>query len=88
MLRYLSRRLIASLITLLGQGNGDSAATLEASGDLNWNGQVTLTYDYAVAPPAPATTPGVPEPAAWALMLAGFGLAGAQIRGRRRRLPA
>ena len=30
------------------------------------------------------STPGVPEPASWALMLAGFGLAGAALRGRRR----
>ncbi|WP_415643544.1 PEPxxWA-CTERM sorting domain-containing protein [Sphingomonas antarctica] len=26
----------------------------------------------------------MPEPAAWAMMLAGFGLAGASARGRRR----
>ena len=30
-----------------------------------------------------AAGPAVPEPATWALMLAGFGLAGAAIRGRR-----
>ncbi len=32
--------------------------------------------------------PGVPEPAAWALMLAGFGLVGATLRGRRAALAA
>jgi hypothetical protein len=26
----------------------------------------------------------VPEPASWALMIAGFGLAGATVRGRRK----
>lgn len=33
-------------------------------------------------------TGGVPEPAAWTLMLGGFGLAGAALRGRRRNAPA
>ena len=32
--------------------------------------------------------PGVPEPAAWALMLLGFGLSGAALRGRVRRAHA
>lgn len=31
---------------------------------------------------------GVPEPSAWALMIAGFGLVGASVRGRRHRLNA
>jgi hypothetical protein len=30
----------------------------------------------------------VPEPASWALMISGFGLAGAHLRGRRRRTAA
>ncbi len=34
-------------------------------------------------PPAP----GVPEPAAWAMMIAGFGLIGAALRRRRRQMP-
>lgn len=38
-----------------------------------------VTFDRVVA-----TTPGVPEPATWALMLAGFGGAGAMLRSRRR----
>jgi hypothetical protein len=33
-----------------------------------------------------ATAPGVPEPASWALMLGGFGLAGAALRRRRQAL--
>lgn len=33
---------------------------------------------------APAPTPGVPEPSAWALMLGGFGLLGAATRRRTR----
>jgi len=34
------------------------------------------------------TGPGVPEPAAWALMIGGFGLTGATLRRRRRAVPA
>jgi hypothetical protein len=37
---------------------------------------------------APIQPPGVPEPAAWALMLAGFGGIGALARARRRRIAA
>ena len=39
---------------------------------------VVLTYDGIVAPPG-----GVPEPASWALMIAGFGLSGSALRRRR-----
>jgi hypothetical protein len=43
---------------------------------------------YGVDVPAPGvgTAPGVPEPAAWALMLVGFFGAGATLRARRRNL--
>jgi hypothetical protein len=44
---------------------------------------LTVSYDYI-----PAARAGVPEPAAWALMLAGFALAGATLRGRAPRLGA
>jgi hypothetical protein len=44
-----------------------------------------LTLEKDVADPAPPTT-GVPEPTTWALLVAGFGLAGASLR--RRRAPA
>jgi hypothetical protein len=33
--------------------------------------------------PVDTTTPGVPEPATWAMLIAGFGLAGASLRRRR-----
>ncbi|HLZ75654.1 PEPxxWA-CTERM sorting domain-containing protein [Phenylobacterium sp.] len=35
-------------------------------------------------PPGPTGGPGVPEPAAWAMMLVGFGALGAAMRARRR----
>jgi hypothetical protein len=36
--------------------------------------------------PPPGSAGGVPEPASWAMMLAGFGLAGSSIRARRQRV--
>lgn len=44
----------------------------------NWHG---LTI--GVAGLAPPPTPGIPEPASWAMMIAGFGLAGAAMRTRK-----
>ncbi|OYU15378.1 MAG: hypothetical protein CFE37_06425 [Alphaproteobacteria bacterium PA4] len=38
---------------------------------------------FNVAPPPPPPGPGVPEPASWALLIAGFGLTGAALRRRR-----
>lgn len=37
---------------------------------------------------APRVSPGVPEPASWALLIAGFGLTGAAMRRRRVRVVA
>jgi hypothetical protein len=39
--------------------------------------------DFSFEPTLVATAGGVPEPASWALMLGGFGLAGAALRRRR-----
>ncbi|WP_241491759.1 choice-of-anchor E domain-containing protein [Sphingomonas endophytica] len=44
-----------------------------------------LTFDYT---PAGAPTGAVPEPATWAMMLAGFATTGAALRRRRRRAAA
>jgi len=50
-------------------------------GLVDWSGGVTLTYVYD-----PITSPpgGVPEPAVWAMLVAGFGGVGAMARTRRR----
>jgi hypothetical protein len=47
-------------------------------------GLVTYVYKLPDSPPPPPPPPGgaAPEPAAWALLLAGFALAGARLRGR------
>jgi hypothetical protein len=44
-------------------------------------GDLVFTHAYTVADVAPG--PGVPEPATWAIMILGFGLAGATLRARR-----
>jgi hypothetical protein len=63
----------------------DASDTLLFSGVLD--ARNSQTFD-AVAtfddPPVPA---GVPEPSAWALMILGFGAAGAALRARRRPAP-
>jgi hypothetical protein len=46
----------------------------------NANGAVSGGFTMST-PPVPA--PGVPEPAAWAMLIAGFGLTGAAMRRRR-----
>lgn len=50
-------------------------------GDVNpdglWSGTLTITYTPQTQPPA------IPEPATWAMMIAGFGLVGTGLRRRR-----
>jgi hypothetical protein len=51
-----------------------------------WNDLVlTEAQGYYVEYSAAPASGGVPEPGAWALMITGFGLAGAALRGRRLR---
>lgn len=71
--------------------DGDGLLWLEFFEDFNdasvnpdgvWNGTLTITYE-------PTSTPGgVPEPATWGLMIAGFGLVGYSARRRRREVVA
>jgi len=71
----------ASSIFLFGSGGVGDNAIFNAFGGLVWDGDLSLTYTYestVVSPPA-----GVPEPATWALLIGGFGLAGVQLRRRR-----
>ena len=76
------------------QSNGD-----QQSG--NTNGRLTLTFDRPIDRVVLGSTQnafeisevagiaaGVPEPASWALMILGFGGAGAALRGQRRRQAA
>ena len=62
-----STRLFLAVADSLGSSTGNS-------------GSLDVTYNETSPNP---TGPGVPEPASWALMIAGFGLAGAALRRRR-----
>lgn len=89
----------ATLATGLGAfiGDGDLAYnfTRAASFTLMPNGQGTLkinplvggtaklTYNYTAPVVTSPTTGAVPEPATWAMMIIGFGAAGAMMRRRR-----
>ena len=63
-----------------------TAYTLKFQGLDTAGGDNTAFIDAVALNPLGATGPGVPEPAAWALMILGVGGAGAVLR--RRRLPA
>ncbi len=75
-----------SVIEIVADGAGAAFSAsidplLSLSPDL-----ISQGYSLQVEPDAlpPSTSPGgVPEPAAWALMIAGFGMAGAGLRRRR-----
>jgi hypothetical protein len=64
-------------VTIYGAGD---AVLFSGQLDARLTGNDSLTFD--------APTGGVPEPSAWALMILGFGGAGAALRGRRQRAPA
>lgn len=50
----------------------DGVQTLNAAGDILSSGQIEIA--------------AVPEPTSWAMMIIGFGMVGASLRGRRRRI--
>lgn len=78
-----------------GTPHPDNGVTASLVGDvltLTWGGATTGCGTCRVLGPyetdftfSPAASSGAPEPAAWALMIAGFGLSGAALRRRRAR---
>jgi hypothetical protein len=58
--------------------------TLTVHGKSGGNGSFAGTIAFTAAPPIITSGGGVPEPAAWALMIVGFGGAGSMLRIRRR----
>ncbi len=67
------------------RGNVDGDGFFEAGNRGMSGGDITVTYDYAEAGLTRTSLSPVPEPAAWLLMIAGFGLVGYVLRQRRRR---
>jgi hypothetical protein len=67
-----------SEIPFTSSSTGEAGVYSETSGPIPFSG----TYTYSL------TTTDVPEPAAWALMLVGFGGLGAALRTRRRAIAA
>jgi hypothetical protein len=66
------------------QALGDSVARADPFIGVDPIGLNQETYSIEVSPGVANGLPGVPEPASWALMILGFGLAGAGLRGCRR----
>jgi hypothetical protein len=66
---------------LVGQPTFNFFGVVGATGPItiNWNGGLGIIDNFSVA----SGTAGIPEPATWALMIAGFGLVGAAARRRR-----
>jgi hypothetical protein len=64
---------------------GSDGPLKPAGGAIPVNNDVGTAYTYFVAdgPGLPSAPTGVPEPAAWALMILGFSLTGASLRRRR-----
>ncbi|MGH6911955.1 MAG: PEPxxWA-CTERM sorting domain-containing protein [Phenylobacterium sp.] len=77
----------ATVTTLPGITHGlDLFADNVASPSFNSNFQVILSSSalhYSITADLGDSGSAIPEPAAWALMIAGFGLAGLRLRGRR-----
>jgi len=67
--------------------NGNIDGTLIA-GSLSGGGESHYVPFAGTQLAAAASPPAVPEPAAWAMMIAGFGLVGAAMRRNRRMMPA
>ena len=64
---------------------GASAFSISHNGYTLYDGQrATGVWDFANATVTVLNTAPVPEPSAWALMIAGFGLTGAMLRRVRR----
>jgi PEP-CTERM motif len=68
----------------LGDGTADSGAAETKDGGATWTPTYEDTVSVAVA--LFGSSSAAPEPAAWALMLMGFGSLGAVLRANRRRL--
>jgi microcystin-dependent protein len=63
----------------MGVGNGFTVGELLGERDTTLTVNQLAPHSHSLAD----VSPGVPEPASWALMIGGFGLAGVALRRRR-----
>jgi hypothetical protein len=75
--------LLTSTFSALGSGEGAFHICQSQAGGC---APVPVILQGTLAPQTISVSAAVPEPGAWALMIAGFGLTGAVLRGRRRSL--
>lgn len=76
-----------TLATDIGPGQSSSLFTFSAPPASTYTIDLIDANGDVMTVSGPALPPGVPEPTGWALMIAGFGLAGAALRRRRRLTP-
>jgi hypothetical protein len=76
---------LASLFVPLAFLNGPNTLTFDYTGDFQGLGDEAWGIDKLVVTQTSREVGGVPEPAAWALMLLGFGFVGGALRTAKRR---
>lgn len=78
---------IGTLSSLLRAGSNTLTVKGVATGGGTFSGVISFTPTTSAAAPYTAAESAVPEPATWAMMVAGFAAIGMSLRGQRKRTP-